>query len=210
VATRAVQVGQIIASGVSNIGGGTTVMTLADLSRTFVLVSVDESDIGRIENGQRVRITVDAFPDTFFPGEVVRVATKGTAVSNVVTFEVKVEVKGPNCGLLKPEMTANVRITAVEKNDVLLLPVNAVVRKRQERIVSVRKADGASEERTVKTGSSDGEMIEIAEGLSEGEKVVMPAGSAQSRWRADKNDTKNNTRSTRLRMPGFGGGPPPR
>lgn len=59
-------------------------MTLVDLSRTYVLVSVDESDIGRIQTGQRARITVDAHPDRAFPGEVVRMATKGASVSNVI------------------------------------------------------------------------------------------------------------------------------
>jgi multidrug resistance efflux pump len=199
VANRDVQVGQIIASGVSNVGGGTAVMTLADLSRTYVLVSVDESDIGRIETRQRARITVDAHPDAFFPGEVVRVATKGLTSSNVVTFEVKVEVKGQSRRLLKPEMSANVEITAVEKDDVLLVPVNAVQRRRREQTIMVRKEDGSSEERTVQTGASDGEMMEIVEGLSEKETVLVPKGGAQSRWRGGSSRTE---RAVRRRMPG--------
>jgi len=183
VAERGVQVGQIIASGINNVGGGTTVMTLADLSRVYVLVTVDESDIGRIQVDQRVRITVDAYPDTPFPGRVVRVATKGQSTSNVVTFEVKVEVRGPSSRLLKPEMTANVEIVAVEKEDVLLLPAQALGRKRRERFVILPKPDGTEEERTVTTGASDGEKIEIVDGLAEGETVLLPRAGAGSRWR---------------------------
>ncbi|HUT03522.1 MAG TPA: HlyD family efflux transporter periplasmic adaptor subunit, partial [bacterium] len=77
VADRQVEVGQIISSPTSNVGGGTTLLVLSDLSRLFVLASVDESDIGTIEVGQRVTITADAFPDKEFYGKVVRVAARG-------------------------------------------------------------------------------------------------------------------------------------
>lgn len=185
VASRNVQVGQIIASGTTNVGGGTSIMTLVDLGKIFVLVSVDESDIGRIEIGQRARITVDAYPDAFFPGEVVRVATKGVNVSNVVTFEVKVEIKGRQRMLLKPEMTANVEITAIEKDDILLVPLTAIRRSRTEKTVTVIADGGATEERTVETGASDGEFIEILNGLTEGEKIMPQKPGADSRWRPD-------------------------
>jgi len=94
VSARNVQKGVIISSGVSNVGGGTTVMTISDLSRLFVYASVDESDIGRVQLGQSVNIDADAFPGVVFDGRVTRIATKGTNVSNVVTFEVQVEVLG--------------------------------------------------------------------------------------------------------------------
>jgi len=92
VSACAVQKGVIISSGVNNVGGGTTIMTLSDLSRLFVYASVDESDIGRVQLGQSVNITADAFPGVTFDGRVTRIATKGNNVSNVVTFEVQIEV----------------------------------------------------------------------------------------------------------------------
>jgi HlyD family secretion protein len=87
IAARNVQIGQIISSGISNVGGGTTALVLSDLGRLFVLASVDESDIGKVELGQPARITADAFPGQDFRGEVVRIATRGVNTSNVVTFE---------------------------------------------------------------------------------------------------------------------------
>lgn len=207
VAQNNVQVGQIIASGVSNVGGGTSVMTLADLSHIYVLVSVDESDIGRIRTGQKVRITVDAHPDVVFHGEVVRVATKGANVSNIITFEVKVEVKGPDTELLKPEMTANVEITALDKKDVLLLPLTAVEQSRRHRFVKVQKSDGATEECPVVVGMNDGEMIEVENGVNEGDIVLLPAGRTQSRWRATGDNGPNKAREDRMRMRVMGRGP---
>jgi RND family efflux transporter MFP subunit len=196
VASRNVQVGQIIASGVSNVGGGTSMFTIMDLSRVYVLVSVDESDIGRIVVGQQATITVDAYPDRRLKGEVVRVATKGATTSNVVTFEVKVEVTGRQKNLLKPEMTANVSITAVDKENVLLLPVAAVKRRGPKSFVTIKTADGKTEEKPVVVGDSDGKMMEIAEGLVEGDAVVMSSGG-NSRWNSDK-QRSNGTRPPRM------------
>ncbi len=207
VVERDVQVGQIIASGVSNVGGGTSVMSLADLSRIYILVSVDESDIGRIRTGQRARITVDAHPDLTFHGEVVRVATKGANTSNVVTFEVKVEVKGANAELLKPEMTANVEIVAADKTGVLLVPITAVRQRRGERFVEVVKGDGATEQRPVVAGMNDGEMIEIESGLEEGENVLADSGGHGDRWKKSGDDARNKAREERMRMRMMRGGP---
>ncbi len=103
VTARTVQTGMIIASGVSNVGGGTTIMTLSDLSRIFVLASVDESDIGKIRIDQPATITVDAYPSTQFVGKVVRIARKGVNTQNVVTFEVKIEVLGAT----RPKVSAS-------------------------------------------------------------------------------------------------------
>ena len=94
VSACAVQKGVIISSGVNNVGGGTTIMTLSDLSKLYVYAAVDESDIGRVQLGQSVNIDADAFPGVTFEGKVTRIATKGSNVSNVVTFEVQIEVLG--------------------------------------------------------------------------------------------------------------------
>lgn len=178
-----VQKGQIIASGVTNVAGGTTVMTLSDLSRVFVLASVDESDIGKVQVDQSAFITADAFPGQRFRGKVVRVATKGVNVSNVVTFEVKVEVVSDNKALLKPEMTANVQIVAASKQDVLVAPVTAVTRKAGKTLATVEKPGGGTDERPVTVGLTDGEKYEIVSGLSEGDVVTLRKDETPSRWR---------------------------
>ncbi|MHC4913862.1 MAG: efflux RND transporter periplasmic adaptor subunit [Planctomycetota bacterium] len=205
VSARNVQTGQIISSGISNVGGGTAVLTLADLSRVFVLASVDESDIGRVPVGPRATITADAFKERHFFGEVVQVATRGKSVSNVVTFEVKIEVRGRSRGLLKPEMTANVEIVAGEREDAVLVPVQAVARRRGERYVTVRLPGGKTEERSVKVGISDGERMEISEGLKEGETVLLRKGDESSRWRTNEDEARDRRRAMRIRARTMGG-----
>ncbi|MBF0224268.1 MAG: efflux RND transporter periplasmic adaptor subunit [Desulfobacterales bacterium] len=188
---RNVQAGQIIASGINNVGGGTTVMTLADLSSIYILVSVDESDIGQIVIGQNVKITVDAYSNETFWGAVNRVAAKGAVTSNVVTFEVKVEVTSKNKHLLKPEMTANVEIITIEKKDVLIVPVAALGRKKNERFVTIPKQDDKNEEKSVITGDTDGIFIEIVSVISEGDIIVAPSDSSESPWRKDNSSRQN-------------------
>lgn len=128
VTARTVQIGTIISSGITNVGGGTAALTISDLSRIFVLAAVDESDIGQVALGQTVRITADAFPGRTFAGTVMRIAARGVNASNVVTFEVKIEVTGEGKASLKPEMTTNVEVVVERKEDVVTVPAEALTR----------------------------------------------------------------------------------
>lgn len=174
-----VQVGTIVASGINNVSGGTTLMTLADLSRIFVEAKVDEADIGGVRVGQRARVMVDSYPDLIFEGKVVRVAVKGVESSNVVTFEVKVEVTDERKGLLKPQMTANVSIIEAERDDVLMLPTAAIQRREGKAFVKLP----SGELRAVELGVAGAEHVEIVSGLREGESVLANLIDQPSRWR---------------------------
>ena len=182
VVSREVQIGQIISSGISNVGGGTTIMTVSDLSKIYIYASVDESDIGKEVKGQSANITVDAFPDTQFLGKVETISPMGVNESNVVTFEVEIEVISENKPLLKPEMTANVDIIAAEKTDVLTLPSDTVILKNQKYWVTVVNDQGVSEEREVQTGINDFTKVEIVQGLAGNEKVVLHETAPVSQW----------------------------
>jgi HlyD family secretion protein len=185
---RSVEIGQIVSSGINNIGGGTTLMTVADLRRIYVLASVDESDIGSVEVGHKATITVDAFPDETFRGTVTRIATKGVNVSNVVTFEVKVEVTDERKRLLKPEMTANVDIVTASKESALLVPAQAISKGRRGFVAVVPSPDGKGEgeRRPVTIGIRNDTTIEIVEGLAEGDRVQLSNDGAESKWRSER------------------------
>lgn len=210
VTSRAGQIGQIVASGVSNVGGGTAIMTLADLSHIFVLAAVDESDIGQVREGQFVSITADAYPGKTFAGKVVQIAPKGFEEANVVTFEVKIEVLGENKHLLKSEMTTNVEILIDRKRNVLTVPTEAVM--LQDGRPAVRVVDGKNKThgRPVVVGLNNGTQVEIVRGLRVGEKVAIGQADAQSRWKKDGSGGNggfgNNRRSQQMMMRGLGGG----
>ena len=178
-----VQKGTIVASGMSGFSGGTTIMTLSDLSHIFITATVDESDIGEVRMGQTARITVASFPGRTFAGQVTRIATKGVNVSNVVTFEVKVEVLDEHKDMLRPEMTGNVTIIQSEKTNVLTLPSAAVMRQGDQTVVTL--ADG--QKRPVTVGLQGADTVEILSGISEGEKVRSLTAELPTRWKSQDN-----------------------
>ncbi len=92
---KLVEEGQVITSRLSSLASeeGQTLVTMADLDTVYVVTDVDETDIGKIEIGQPVTITVEAYPDTPFQGEVLKIAPQGQAIQNVTTFEVTSELK---------------------------------------------------------------------------------------------------------------------
>jgi multidrug efflux pump subunit AcrA (membrane-fusion protein) len=99
---------------------------------------------------------------------------------------VKIEILSENKTLLKPEMTANVQIVAAAKHDVLVVPTQAITRKDDNLIATVSKTAGATEERPVQVGMTDGANYEITSGLAEGETVMCRKGDADSKWRPDQ------------------------
>ncbi len=200
ISTRLVQVGQIIASPTMNVGGGTSLLTLSDLSRIFVLASVDESDIGMVHDGQPATVRVDAFPDEQFKGQVVRVATKGSEVSNVVTFEVKIEILDEAKSKLLPKMTADVDILVAEKENVPSVPVEAIKRRGPDKIVFVPGTGPEPESVKVTTGVDDGTYVEILSGPDSGRAILVPHELAD--------DSKKKSDGLGGPPPGGGGGPP--
>jgi HlyD family secretion protein len=97
-----------------------------DLSKMQVECSVDEADIGKVKEGQKVRFTVDAFPDENFTGKVSQVRYAPEIVQNVVTYTTIVEVNNPEMKL-RPGMTATVSVVTGEAKNVLRVP-NAALR----------------------------------------------------------------------------------
>jgi HlyD family secretion protein len=97
-----------------------------DISNMQVECSVDEADIGKVKEGQKVRFTVDAFPEESFKGVVTQVRYSPEIIQNVVTYTTIVEVKNPDLKL-RPGMTATVSIVVGEAKDVLRVP-NATLR----------------------------------------------------------------------------------
>ncbi len=99
-----------------------------DLREMQVLANVDEADIGRVAIGQNVSFTVDAFSTRNFAGDVVQIRKAPQVVNNVVSYVVVISAANQDLKLL-PGMTANVRIVADERKNVLRVP-NAALRFR--------------------------------------------------------------------------------
>lgn len=176
-----VQKGTIVASGTNAVNGGTTIMTLSDLSHVYFMATVDEADIGHVEVGQKARITLSSYGMRTFEGVVRRVPVKGKSESNVVTFEVKIEVTDEAKNLFKPIMTGNATIIQDQRENALMVPKGAIKRENNQSMVTL--TDGQSKE--VKTGLESSEMVEILEGVKEGDKVQVSAIEPSTKWKND-------------------------
>jgi len=127
---RTVEKGTVISSATSNVSGGTVLLTMANLDTVQVRAMVDETDIGKIQAGMLVTITVDAFPNRPFEGTVLKVEPQATTTQNVTMFPVLVRI--PNAGLLlKPGMNADVEVHVGERQGVLAIP-NAALRTQRD------------------------------------------------------------------------------
>jgi len=120
-----VEKGQIIASGISEVSGGTIIATVADLSSAYVKTSVDEVDIGQISPGQKATIIAESYPDEEFPGEVIRIHPLAKTEQNVTVFEVTTLVDNSE-GLLMAGMNANVEIIAGQRENTIIVPREAI------------------------------------------------------------------------------------
>ncbi len=122
VVSRSVDVGQTVAASFS----APTLFVLArDLGQMEILASVDESDIGKIHQGQDVRFTVQAYPERTFSGRVRQVRLASTSTENVVNYSAVVTVANPE-GALLPGMTATVEFVVDSVQDALTVPNTAL------------------------------------------------------------------------------------
>ena len=172
---RKVEPGQIIASGISNVGGGTTLLTLADTSRLLVRAQVDESDVGQLVPGQGAAVAVDSYPARTFRGEVNWISPLGKEEQDVTSFEVLVEIFPEGFQGLRVGMTATCQFLAGHVEDALWVPPPALRQRRGQYHLDVVMAPGeASHRLPVTPGLRGPDRIEVrGEGLREGLEVLL-------------------------------------
>ena len=120
-----VERGSVIASATSNVSGGTTLLKMADLNQVQVQTLVDETDIGKVQAGQRATVTVDAYPNRPFSGTVLKIEPQATTTQNVTMFPVVVRIANEQ-GLLRPGMNSEVEIHVGQRDSVLAVPTAAL------------------------------------------------------------------------------------
>lgn len=176
VLTRDVEIGSPVSS-ILNLGANATlVMTLGDIGQVFVRGKVDEADIGFVKLGMAARITTESFRDQTFSGKVTQISPIGVEKDNVTTFEVEVSIDNPG-QQLKANMTANAEVILEEKADTLIVP-EAAISYDEKKAAFVEVADPAADtgrrKVPVKVGIGNGTRTEVLEGLTAGDKVVLP------------------------------------
>lgn len=145
---------------------------IATIVRTSVLrlrIDVPEQSVGLVKVGQSVSAQVSAYPDRSFAGKIVRISPNLNATSRTLIVEAEVENVG---GLLKPGQFATVRIQQSTPKPTVMIPVAAVKADGDTNKVFVVK-DGRAEERIVRTGILENDLIEVQQGVRENEAVAV-------------------------------------
>lgn len=204
IVSRPITSGTIITSATSP-NGGTTLMTVADLGRVRMQVTIDEVEMANVRIGERATVAVDAFPDHAFDGVVEKIEPQAIVTQGVTFFPVMVSISNKE-GLLMPGMNGEVTINAGDLSKVLQIPIDAM-RVTNElapvtrmfsipvdtltsqirsdliagegttgipgRYVVVALPNGTYEMRLIKVGPTDLRVVEVRDGLKEGDRVVM-------------------------------------
>ena len=149
-------------------------VTIIDLDRLEVLAYVDETDIGRVFVGQRAGFTVDTFPNVEFTAEVTAIQPRAELQGSVVNYLVRLVFEPSADFVLRPEMTAHVRIVVDERDAVLTAPRATIKRTVGRQYVMVRR-DGQWAEQDVQTGWRSESSVEFLSGVREGDVLELNA-----------------------------------
>jgi len=193
-----IEVGQTVMSGVSSFNEGTALFTVADLSSMLIKASINEVEIGKVTLGQKVDITVDAFPYKHFDGKVTHISPAARLKDKVKVFDIEITLDKQH-PQFRAGMTANVEIRGERVEKTLSVPIEAIFKKTGGEVVYVlkksfeepksgekqlkRNASGKLDvseawqrffdERPVKVGLASLERVQVLDALAEGEQVAL-------------------------------------
>lgn len=155
----------------SSTSAGSTVLVLSNPGNLIMEAEISQIDVAQVKAGQKATITLDAFTDKTFAGEVQSVDSIGTNTSGVVTFTAYIKLLSPP-ETVKSGMTGTIVIQTARKDNVLKVPTGAITTANGEATVRVMK-NGEISTVTVTTGIASDTETEITEGLTEGQEVVI-------------------------------------
>ncbi|MEG6568057.1 HlyD family efflux transporter periplasmic adaptor subunit [Thermoanaerobacterium saccharolyticum] len=192
--------GNVSVNSLSSLTNQAETAVIINDSNYSVDVPIDETDISKIKVGQKVTLTTDDLPGETFDGTVSEISSVPTIQNNVASYDVTVSL--PYTDKLKLGQTMNASIIVAEKDNALLLPIEAVQTNGNNKYVILydeNNSNNSSRRRNIKqvqTGLYNDKYIEIVSGLNEGDKVLIFGAAATS------SDGNNN----RSGFGGFGGG----
>jgi multidrug efflux pump subunit AcrA (membrane-fusion protein) len=144
------------------------VATIVRTNPLRIRIDIPEQAISEVRVGQSVSITTSAWPDKSFAGRVARIAPNVSATSRTLTVEAEIENSN---GELKPGQFATVRILQEKAEPAVLVPARAIVSEAGVSRLFVIK-DGHAEQRLVQTGQTEGDLIEVKNGVAANEQVA--------------------------------------
>ena len=170
----------ITAKSGDNVKSGDPLMTMLVGGATQLNISIDELDINKIEVGQNATVSLDAFADKTFEGTVTALSNVASPSNGVTNYIVSITLENPDGETLRVGMNSTATVTVEEHKDVLLLPIEALQYSQGESFVwlytgsiPTDSTQNPGEQVFVETGLSNANFVEITDGLSLDDKVVI-------------------------------------
>ncbi|MFH1074916.1 MAG: efflux RND transporter periplasmic adaptor subunit [Candidatus Firestonebacteria bacterium] len=168
---QTVEEGDMVTSGLSELSGGTAIISIANLDKMIVKIDINEVDIGLVKAGLPAEVKIEAFEKNKYIGKVLKISPQAKPSTdgriNVFKTEIEMVTKAPE---LHTGMKAVVEIVLREKKAVIIAPIECVFEEDGEQCAYLLK-DNVWERRKVEVGLYDDNNIEITEGLAENEKI---------------------------------------
>lgn len=191
-----VEQGTIISSALSFAATGNNILQLGDITRMYVDVTVDETDIANVDDGGKVEVSIDAYPGLPFEGTVTRISPQAVVEQNVTNVHVRVEIdnSAPSFRLLKPGMNSTCEFVKEEKDNCVIVPLDAIRSDDDGKFIEVTNGTGKVapvdpkvggeadpnllvgvkvDKRRVEPGIEGNDGVELPSGAKEGEIVVI-------------------------------------
>jgi macrolide-specific efflux system membrane fusion protein len=150
------------------------IFVLAD--KLIIIANVDETDLRHISLGQKLNFFLDAYPDKSFSGTVEHIAYEAQEINNVTIYPIKIlPSKTPK--IFRSGMTATIVVEANKKDNVLIVPADAVIKKGKKEYLKIKKPSSKNNEeelREVVSGINTGQQVEIVSGITDDDIILLP------------------------------------
>jgi RND family efflux transporter MFP subunit len=163
--------GQVVIAAAS-VSSGTTLTTIANLSKLLVESHVNQVDVAHLKVGQTVRLTAEALRDEPFEADITFIAPVAAVKNSVKGFTVQAIVENPS-PRLRPGMTVQMKVPVHDVEGALSVPVAAVFRGEADSRVVYVKSDDGPERRPIEVGVSDFMHVQVLSGLAAGEEILL-------------------------------------
>jgi HlyD family secretion protein len=170
--------GKVLAVNVSEgewASPGAPAIILASTQQLILAVNVDEVDVAYLAEGQNAYLSFDALKDEEFTGTITHIAPSSTNIGGAVAYAVEISFD-PGTRPVRLGMTADVDMAVAQAEDALLVPNRAIEADREagRYYVTRLKPDGATERLEVRIGLREEGLTQIVQGVSEGDRLVLP------------------------------------
>ena len=179
---------QVIQS--NNFNAGTTIASIADMSKMIFEGKVDEAEVGKLELGIKIEVVLGAIENKKFPARLNFIAPKGTEENGAVQFKIKADVTLDEEYFVRAGYSANADIVLEKKDSVLSIKESLLQfdKKTEKPYVEVKTSDQEFERKDIKLGISDGINVEIDSGLTANDEIKIWNKTSKKEKKKDEDE----------------------